>query len=223
MCLPLLHHCASLPVLGVCLGHQALAAAHGATVGRAPTPIHGRLSPVRHSGHALFSGIPSGAGYQVTRYHSLAVDPATLPPCLEATAWTDDAESVIMGLAHKERPHVGEERRLLLLPCSSKQTLDCCVCVRTDSRPSLRSRRVRILRCPGGPQRVCTHSGSALSLFCSLPLLLPIVATGVQFHPESIATQFGKELVANFFRIAAAHWCGARGRCVSFPLSIVSF
>ena len=65
VCQPLLLECAELPILGVCLGHQALAAAHGGRVVRAPEPVHGRLSPVVHGGHPLFADIPSGEAYTV--------------------------------------------------------------------------------------------------------------------------------------------------------------
>jgi para-aminobenzoate synthetase len=65
VCLPLLRSCSELPVLGVCLGHQALGVAHGARVVRAPEPLHGRLSSVVHDGHALFAGIPSGDAFSV--------------------------------------------------------------------------------------------------------------------------------------------------------------
>ena len=65
LCLPLLQECSDLPVLGVCLGHQALGAVHGGRVIRAPEPVHGRLSPVLHDGHPLFEDIPSGGEYMV--------------------------------------------------------------------------------------------------------------------------------------------------------------
>lgn len=154
--LALLRDLGDVPVLGVCLGHQALAVAHGARVARAPQPIHGRLSGVRHSGHALFHNIPSGhaGGFDVVRYHSLVVLEDTLPPSLSPIAWTDGGDlclaldtdtarhaphgaaagSVLMALAHRERPHFG-----------------------------------------------------------------------VQFHPESIATRYGAQLVANFAALTARH------------------
>ncbi|MER5412702.1 aminodeoxychorismate synthase component I [Streptomyces virginiae] len=90
-----------LPALGICLGHQAIGALHGATVGRAPAPLHGRISRVRHDGKGLFAGLPSPM--EVVRYHSLAV--TDLPPELEATAWT--ADGILMGLRHRTRPMWG--------------------------------------------------------------------------------------------------------------------
>jgi anthranilate synthase component 2 len=121
---------ADLPILGVCLGHQAIGQAFGGEVVRAKALMHGKTSPIRHTGEGLFRGLP--AGLTATRYHSLAVDRASLPPVLEVTAWTDDGE--IMGLAHLTRP---------------------------------------------------IH--------------------GVQFHPESIATEGGHRLLANFLAIAAGN------------------
>ncbi|MEV5414191.1 aminodeoxychorismate synthase component I [Thermopolyspora sp. NPDC052614] len=112
---------ADIPLLGVCLGHQAVAYAHGATVDLAPEPRHGRLSPVEHRRDGLFTGIPSP--FQVVRYHSLAV--TDLPEDLEATAWTPDG--VLMALRHRRRP-----------------------------------------------------------------------LWGLQFHPESICTQYGRQILANF-------------------------
>jgi anthranilate synthase component 2 len=121
---------ATLPILGVCLGHQAIGQAFAGEVVRAKALMHGKTSPIRHTGEGLFRGLP--AGFIATRYHSLAVDRVSLPPVLEVTAWTDDGE--IMGLAHLTRP---------------------------------------------------IH--------------------GVQFHPESIATEGGHRLLANFLAIAAGN------------------
>ncbi|GAA2809781.1 aminodeoxychorismate synthase component I [Kitasatospora paracochleata] len=90
-----------LPTLGVCLGHQGLAALHGGRVSRAPEPYHGRVCSVVHDGTELFAGLPSP--FEVVRYHSLAVD--RLSPDLVATAWTEDG--VLMGLRHRERPQWG--------------------------------------------------------------------------------------------------------------------
>ena len=89
-----------LPILGVCLGHQAIAQAFGGEVTRAKTLMHGKTSPVRHTGEGLFKGLPNPV--TATRYHSLATPRETLPEGLEVTAWTDDKE--VMGLRHKTRP-----------------------------------------------------------------------------------------------------------------------
>jgi len=93
------------PALGVCLGHQALCAAHGAEVGHAPEVVHGKPSPVRHDGDGLFEGIADP--FEVGRYHSLAVERADLPADLVETAHTTDEASVVMGVRHVDRPHVG--------------------------------------------------------------------------------------------------------------------
>jgi anthranilate synthase component 2 len=117
------------PTLGVCLGHQALCAANGATVAHAPAVVHGKASRVRHDGAGVFRGLPDGLA--AGRYHSLAVAAETLPADLERTAWTDADDDVVMGVRHRDRPHVG-----------------------------------------------------------------------VQFHPESILTDHGKELIETFCRMA---------------------
>jgi para-aminobenzoate synthetase len=124
-CAELVDHC-ELPLLGICLGHQGIGHAHGATVDRAPESVHGRTAAVHHRGEDLFAGLPSP--FQAVRYHSLAV--TDLPPQLEATAWT--ADDVLMGLRHRDRP-----------------------------------------------------------------------MWGVQFHPESICTEYGRELLENFVRLGA--------------------
>ena len=116
---------ASMPVLGVCLGHQAIGQAFGGNVVRAGRLMHGRTSPILHDGRGVFAGLPSP--FEATRYHSLIVDRASVPDCLEISAWTEEGE--IMGLRHKER-----------------------------------------------------------------------AVEGVQFHPESILTTHGKELLANWVR-----------------------
>jgi anthranilate synthase/aminodeoxychorismate synthase-like glutamine amidotransferase len=92
-----------VPVLGVCLGHQALALLHGGTVERAPAPRHGKSSPVTHDGGPLFAGIPSP--FEAGRYHSLTVREEGLPPDLAVIARSDDG--LVMGLAHRSRPVFG--------------------------------------------------------------------------------------------------------------------
>ncbi len=114
-----------VPILGVCLGHQAIGHAFGGKVIRAQTLMHGKTAPVEHTGKGVFSGLPSP--FTATRYHSLAVERPSLPECLEITAWTADGE--IMGLRHKT-----------------------------------------------------------------------LAVEGVQFHPESIATEHGHALLRNFVR-----------------------
>jgi anthranilate synthase component 2 len=92
-----------VPLLGVCLGHQAIAVAYGARVSRAPRAMHGRASRITHDNDGIFSGIAQGIA--VARYHSLSVDPHTLPPSLVVTARSDDG--VIMALRSVDRPVVG--------------------------------------------------------------------------------------------------------------------
>jgi anthranilate synthase component 2 len=116
-----------IPLLGVCLGHQAIGQVYGGNVIRAPEPMHGKLSTIHHTGKGVFKGLPER--FQVTRYHSLIVERKSLPDCLEITAETSDG--LIMGLQHKTHP---------------------------------------------------VH--------------------GVQFHPESIASEQGHALLANFLELA---------------------
>lgn len=130
---------ATIPILGVCLGHQAIGQALGGKVVRAPEQVHGKTSAIRADGTGVFRGI--NAPFQATRYHSLIVERATMPKDLAVNAETED--KVVMGVAHK-----------------------------------------------------------------SLPL------HGVQFHPESIASEHGHLILKNFLDIAAA-WNAARGRSTS--------
>ena len=118
-----------LPILGVCLGHQSIGQAFGGEVIRAKALMHGKTSPIHHTGKGVFKGLPNP--FTATRYHSLSVRRETLPDVLEVTAWTDDGE--VMGFQHKTRP-----------------------------------------------------------------------VFGVQFHPESIATEGGHQLLANFLELAGA-------------------
>jgi anthranilate synthase component 2 len=127
---------AKIPILGVCLGHQAIGDAFGGKVVRAPSQVHGKLSDIRHNGTGIFRGI--NAPFKATRYHSLVVERASMPHELAVTADTDDG--VVMGLAHRQLP---------------------------------------------------VH--------------------GVQFHPESIASEHGHLLLKNFLDIAAA-WNASTGR-----------
>lgn len=128
ICLELIREAGpSIPVLGVCLGHQAIGQAYGGKVVRASVPMHGKLSTIANQGRGIFAGV--APRFEVTRYHSLIVERASLPDCLAITAETDDG--LIMGLQHRQHP---------------------------------------------------VH--------------------GVQFHPESIASEYGHELLANFLELA---------------------
>ena len=119
----------TIPTLGVCLGHQSIAQVYGGRVVRAKELMHGKTSPVHHSGQGVFEGLPNPL--TATRYHSLIAERESLPDCLEITAWLDDG--TIMGLRHRDFPHI----------------------------------------------------------------------QGVQFHPESVLTQEGHALLANFLRQAS--------------------
>jgi anthranilate synthase/aminodeoxychorismate synthase-like glutamine amidotransferase len=92
-----------LPILGVCLGHQAIGQVFGGRVVRADRLMHGRVSPIVHDGKSIFQDVPSP--FQATRYHSLIVERGSLPACLEVSAWT--AEGEIMALRHRELPVEG--------------------------------------------------------------------------------------------------------------------
>lgn len=91
------HYAGKLPILGICLGHQAIAQVFGATIVRAAKVMHGKTSPITHSSSGVFSGLNNPL--TVTRYHSLVIDPPTLPDCFEVTAWSESGE--IMGIRHK--------------------------------------------------------------------------------------------------------------------------
>ena len=129
ICLNLVRDAGNLPVLGVCLGHQVIGQVFGGKIARAPQPMHGKLSPIRHGGSGVFAGLSNP--FEATRYHSLIVDRAGWPNSLTITAET--ADGIVMGLQHSERP---------------------------------------------------LH--------------------GVQFHPESIASVGGHQLLGNFLRLATA-------------------
>jgi len=92
------HYSGKLPILGVCLGHQAIAQVFGATIARAERVMHGKTSPVTHTGVGVFQGLNNPL--TVTRYHSLVIDPPTLPACFDVTAWSDTRQ--IMGIRHRE-------------------------------------------------------------------------------------------------------------------------
>lgn len=92
-----------VPILGICLGHQTIGAAFGGRIVRAAEPVHGRMSEIFHTGENVFAGLPSPL--VACRYHSLVIEPASLPPELQVTAWT--ADGTIMAIAHRAVPVVG--------------------------------------------------------------------------------------------------------------------
>jgi anthranilate synthase component 2 len=92
-----------VPLLGVCLGHQALGQVFGGRVVRAPSLMHGKTSPIHHDGRTVFAGLPDP--FVATRYHSLIVERASVPECLEVSAWT--ADGIVMGLRHRALPLEG--------------------------------------------------------------------------------------------------------------------
>jgi anthranilate synthase component 2 len=128
ICIELIRQAGTIPLLGVCLGHQAIGAAFGGRVSRAPEPMHGKVARILHDRGGVFAGLPSP--FSATRYHSLIVERESLPACLRITATSEDG--LIMGLVHTDRP---------------------------------------------------IH--------------------GVQFHPESIASQHGHELLRNFLALTS--------------------
>jgi anthranilate synthase component 2 len=101
ICLEVIREAAgTMPILGVCLGHQAIGQAYGGRVVRAPEPMHGKLSKIHHTGKSVFRGLNND--FSATRYHSLTIDPPSLPSGLEVTATSDDG--VIQGVMHKSHP-----------------------------------------------------------------------------------------------------------------------
>ncbi|KAG2442591.1 hypothetical protein HXX76_002676 [Chlamydomonas incerta] len=197
VCLDVLHHLPDVPILGICLGHQALALAHGAAVVAAPEPVHGRVSRLSHSGHGLFADIPSGHGFEVVRYHSLLVDQATLPHCLQPVCWTDGAHVAVKlardaagaaGTAGTDGPgqEAGAEGTATEAEAERPESVE-------GAQPAASS--------SGRGQEGAQLGGS---------LLMGLVHRsrphyGVQFHPESVATKYGIALLRNFRDLAAAH------------------
>ncbi|TAN23938.1 MAG: aminodeoxychorismate/anthranilate synthase component II [Acidobacteria bacterium] len=128
--IPLVRHFAGrLPILGVCLGHQAIGAAFGGRIVRAPVLMHGKVSDIEHDGRTIFSGLPQPL--PATRYHSLVIEAASLPECLEVSA--RDPSGVIMGVRHKHWPVEGVQfHPESILTTSGKQLLQnfLSACVR---------------------------------------------------------------------------------------------
>ncbi len=137
------HFAGIIPIMGVCLGHQAIGQVFGASVTNALQVRHGKLSGVKHNGDSLFTNIPHQ--FVVTRYHSLVIDPASIPDCLQVIAWSDDGETPeIMAVKHKNLP-----------------------------------------------------------------------VWGVQYHPESLLTEYGHQVLLNFLLLAKVVSADADINCVS--------
>jgi len=102
-CAAVAHFAGKIPILGVCLGHQCIGQVFGGVIVRARRLMHGKTSPIRHDGQGLFAGMPNP--FAATRYHSLLLDAARCPACLDVTAWADDDE--IMAVRHRDMPVVG--------------------------------------------------------------------------------------------------------------------
>ncbi|MDP8978317.1 MAG: aminodeoxychorismate/anthranilate synthase component II [Actinomycetota bacterium] len=127
------------PVLGVCLGHQCIGEVYGARVVRAPELVHGKTSTVHHRGAGVFAGLPRP--FDATRYHSLVVDAATVPPALEVTAWTAGSHpggGLIMGLRHRELPVEGVQfHPESILTSAGARLIDNFLGLVTSPRPAI--------------------------------------------------------------------------------------
>ncbi|KAH9703651.1 Aminodeoxychorismate synthase [Citrus sinensis] len=187
ICLRVLLECWDVPILGVCLGHQALGFVHGADIVHAPEPVHGRLSEIVHNGDRLFHDIPSGqnSGFKVVRYHSLIIDADSLPKELIPIAWSNSADgfSYLGTLQSGEIPdaYQSQSRQKILLSDISTQ-------IKNGSyRHSIYSNRMRREVLMGIMHSTRPHYG-------------------VQFHPESIATCYGSKILRNFREITEDYW-----------------
>ncbi|GFP82826.1 aminodeoxychorismate synthase chloroplastic [Phtheirospermum japonicum] len=193
ICLRLLLECSDIPILGVCLGHQALGYVHGAHVIHAPEPIHGRLSDIEHNNCGLFNGIPSGqnSGFKVVRYHSLVIDPTSLRRELIPIAWTSSSETI---------PSFRIEKNI----DSYNGAFE-----RQDGSHSFSNSLSA--KSENGLQRHCPKSQEMKNG----NILMGIMHSsrphyGLQFHPESIATCHGRQIFKNFAEITKDYWFGLR-------------
>lgn len=191
ICMRILYECKDIPILGVCLGHQALGYANGAQVVHAPEPVHGRLSEIEHTGCQLFNGIPSGAGsgFKVVRYHSLVLDAKTLPSDLIPIAWTSCSDAL------NANPDLHSSQAKTEKPNSLNKKYPKF----TDEMgmPAINSASFDESKCIDTMGYTKVLMGV---MHCSRPHY------GVQFHPESIATCYGRKIFENFRNITAHHW-----------------
>ncbi|XP_041001887.1 aminodeoxychorismate synthase, chloroplastic isoform X1 [Juglans microcarpa x Juglans regia] len=185
ICLRLLLECRDIPILGVCLGHQALGYVHGAQVVHASEPVHGRLSEIRHNGCQLFHDIPSGrtSGFKVVRYHSLVIDPESLPEELIPIAWTSSSDA------------------LSFLETRKSNTIsdDC------ESQIGCSRSAKSFLECENGSRRPFVLSDKSKGVIMGI-MHSSRPHYGLQFHPESVATHYGRQIFSNFRKITEDYW-----------------
>ncbi|XP_034591204.1 probable aminodeoxychorismate synthase, chloroplastic isoform X1 [Setaria viridis] len=180
VCLRILLECGDIPILGVCLGHQALGFIHGAKIVHAPEAIHGRLSEIEHDGCYLFKCVPSGrnSGFKVVRYHSLVIEAGSLPDDLMPIAWT--ASPNLLSYLESDRtdvsPFLGSlDNNFMAIPL--EHSISCGELSNISNDNASESDGSRVIM-------AIRHS--------SRPHY------GVQFHPESVATHYGRQIFQNF-------------------------
>ncbi|VAI91160.1 unnamed protein product [Triticum turgidum subsp. durum] len=181
VCLRILCECGDIPILGVCLGHQALGLVHGAKIVHAPEAIHGRLSEIEHNGCYLFNRIPSGinSGFKVVRYHSLVIEASSLPEDLVSIAWT--ASPRMLSFLDSDKSD----------NTSFWGSLNNFSIADPSGRTNNREVPITINNAtkPDGYKIVMGIKHSSMPHY------------GVQFHPESVATHYGRQIFQNFKRI----------------------
>ncbi|CAI9091064.1 OLC1v1025984C1 [Oldenlandia corymbosa var. corymbosa] len=191
ICLRLLLECGDIPILGVCLGHQALGYAHGAKVVCAPEPVHGRLSDIEHDSCRLFDEIPSGrnSGFKVVRYHSLVIDPESLPRELIPIAWTSSADAVPFLVNQGSSSINGHDGH-----ASQQVFVDCLPSSLTTRKSGPNCQTEKLI----GEKVLMGIMHSSRPHY------------GLQFHPESVATGHGRQIFRNFADITKDYWFRSR-------------
>ncbi|XP_038985756.1 probable aminodeoxychorismate synthase, chloroplastic isoform X2 [Phoenix dactylifera] len=207
ICLKILSECKDIPILGVCLGHQALGFVHGAQIVHAPEPIHGRLSEIDHTGCDLFKAIPSGinSGFKVVRYHSLVIDADSLPEELIPIAWATSVHTLsFLGTQQSDIiPNAfGDKSTLQPVGLLDGKIKGKGLSTINNNANDLKSTKVLMgvmhsnqphygvqVSCINLPWFLTSDLHSNLSSNCFF---------GIQFHPESIATSHGRQIFKNF-------------------------
>ncbi|CAN1237921.1 Aminodeoxychorismate synthase, chloroplastic [Linum grandiflorum] len=197
VCLRLLHECRDIPLLGICLGHQAMGYVHGARIIHASEPVHGRLSEIEHDGCRLFSNIPSGpkSGFKVVRYHSLVIDAESLPKEIIPIAWTTTSgtHSFLETHSSSALPHELEHQITVddFYHNLSAAIQDVGFQSSNHAGKMLRRNVVMGIRHSTWPHY------------------------GLQFHPESIATCHGRQIFENFRKITKDYWQKSRSASIN--------